>query len=90
MENEQLHLTNQQLQMKCDEFQQQMNKLVEENVKLRTGQPRTPTTPTSPLPVIMEPVAEAEENREEEGEGEEGAMDVYAQVDMSKVCGLVV
>ena len=53
--------------------------MIEENARLRSTQPRSPTTPTSPLPVIFEPPA---------AEGEEGEVEpieVYAQVDMSKV-----
>ena len=46
-------------------------------MRLRSSQQRSPTTPTSPLPVIMEPISTTEE--------EEGGMDEYAQVDLSKV-----
>ena len=76
-ENDHLRATNEQLQMKLDELQKQMNKIIEENVRLRSTQPRSPTTPTSPLPVIMEPPGPVEE--------EDPPMEVYAQVDMSKV-----
>lgn len=66
--------------MKMDEMQRQLNKVVEENVRLRsTSQQRSPTTPTSPLPVIMEP-----STIEEEEEGGVGSEE-YAQVDMLKV-----
>lgn len=87
-ENKKLFALNQQLQTKLDELQHQLNKVVEENVRLRAQQrspttppslpkfPRSPTTPTSPLSVIMEPTSLAEEQKEEE---------IYAQVDMSKV-----
>ena len=83
-ENDKLQSVNQQLKMKLDELQKQLNKVVEENVRLRSSQPqRSPTTPTSPLPVIMEPAT----LEEEEAEFEVAPMDVYAQVDMTKVSG---
>ncbi len=76
--------TNEQLQSKLDELQKQLNKVIEENVRLRSAPQRSPTTPTSPLPVIFEPSAA----QEGEGEGEDEPAEVYAQVDRSKVsCG---
>lgn len=62
-----------------DDLQKQLNKVIEENARLRSTQPRSPTTPTSPLPVIFEPPATEGEVEEEE------PAEVYAQVDMSKV-----
>ena len=72
--------TNRQLQTKLDELQLQFNKVVEENVRLQSTQRRSPTatTPTSPLPVIMEPVMVDE--RKEKGDA---PTELYAQV---KVC----
>lgn len=78
-ENDQLQATNQKLQSKLDELQQQLNKVIEENVRLRSAQhqqQRSPTTPTSPLPV---PATVPEEPEEEEF----APMEVYAQVDKS-------
>ena len=87
VENDQLKTLNQQLQIKLDDLQRQLNKVVEDNVRLRSlaassAQPRSPTTPTSPLPVIMEPTTLAEQQEEEEGAGH---VDLYAQVDKTMV-----
>ena len=81
-ENDQLQATNHKLQSKLDELQQQLNKVIEENVRLRSTQQqqqRSPTTPTSPLPV---PATVPEEPEEEE---EFVPTEVYAQVDKSMV-----
>lgn len=87
VDNDQLQSTNQLLQMKLDETQKQLNKVVEENVHLRSTSQRSPTTPTSPLPVIMEPASVGGEEKQlpEKQLPEEEPAEVYAQVDMSKV-----
>ena len=52
---------------------------MEENIRLKVGPPKTPTTPTSPLPVIKEPV-----DRKGATENNEVMAEMYAQVDYSK------
>lgn len=97
VENEQLQSVNQQLQWKLDQLQKQLNKVVEENVRLHassqttltSSQQRSPTTPTSPLPVIMEPATLAEEELEGELEGGPPT-ELYAQVDKTRVSGRAV
>lgn len=60
--------------------------MLEENVRLRSSaRPRTPTTPTSPLPAITEPVVNSREDEGSEAGLAEEPADIYAQVDMSKV-----
>ena len=62
-----------------DSLQAHLNRVVEENIRLKVGPPKTPTTPTSPLPVIKEPV-----DRKGATENNEVMAEMYAQVDYSK------
>lgn len=98
--NEELEVANQKFQKHINDLQQKLNKVIEENVQLRSSIQRSPpvTTPTSPLPPISELNAGKEEEEEEEkgegeGEGNEeeelGPKDIYAVVDKSKVSSLL-
>ena len=74
------------LKEKLDEMQAQLNQVIEENAKLRGSSSRSPppASPSSPssLTPIVEPEVEKEEERSLE---EEPLMELYAQVDYSKV-----
>ena len=69
-------MSNKQLQRKFEELQRQHDKVMEENSKLRSGQP---CSSISPL-ISME---EAGKGSEERGGG--SALELYARVDLSKV-----
>ena len=86
MENKQLLLTNHLLRKRCDDIQQQYNRVVEENEKLRLGHQRTSIT-SPPLPVVVEPIKDAAEGKEKEDGGGSGGwkMELYSKVDLSKV-----
>ena len=81
-----LEVTNITMREKLDEMQVQLNKVIEENAKLRGSSSRSPplVSPSSPssLAPIVEPDVEIEEDENLE---EEPAMELYSQVDYSKV-----
>lgn len=57
--------------------------MVEDNVRLKfSNPPRSPNTPTSPLPVIKE---SSRAKKTEGKEVEEDVLEMYAMVDKSKV-----
>ncbi len=82
-----------ELEERVSTLQVQLNKMIEENGRLRASTSRTPPpsspttlTPTTLTPIV-EPSVEAEEEAEEdEGEAGESPSHLYAQVDYSKVC----
>ena len=89
-----MEIANQKFQKHISDLQSRLNKVIEENIQLRSSlsraSPPNPPTPTSPLPPISElkPGQEEEAEAEEEGvgQGEElGPTEVYAVVDKSKV-----
>ena len=84
-----MEIENQKFQKHISDLQSRLNKVIEENVQLRSSvhraSPPNPTTPTSPLPPISELKA-GQEDGEDLEEGEEFEVkDVYAVVDKSKV-----
>lgn len=83
VEKEELEIAKIELEERVSTLQSQLNKLVEENSRLRSSTSRTPPPPSSPttLTPIMEPSTEAEEN-------EESPSHIYAKVDYSKVSPL--
>lgn len=81
MEKEELEIAKIELEERVATLQSQVNKMVEENGRLRSSTSRTPppSSPTTLLPPIVEP---AEEVEEDEGES---PSHIYARVDYSKV-----
>ena len=86
-------MANQKLEKQVSELQKQLNKVIDENVQLRSSlqrlTPPSATTPTSPLPPISELHSGKEDEEMEQQEAEQGEelgpKDVYAVVDRSKV-----
>lgn len=84
-EKDELVATNQSMNEKLEEMQLQLNKVIEENVKLRGSVSCSPLAASPSSPSSLTPIIEPEVENEETNGGEEAVMQLYATVDYSKV-----
>ncbi len=86
VEKEELEVAKVELEERVSTLQAQLNKMIEENGRLKASTSRTPppSSPTTLTPTTLTPIVEPSVEAEE-GEAGESPSHVYARVDYSKV-----